>query len=375
MATHAEHTIAGPAAAALASLTPAQLHFLRALPKAELHAHLNGSIPLPALQDLANQYLQTEQEDSDAVRASIAQLQAGVTLNEIHEFFGLFPAIYALTSTPTALAQAARAVLAHFLLPRTSLLDPDPASSTKPSSPDGKFPEAAYLELRTTPRETSAMSRMKYVETVLDEVERYPADRAALIVSLDRRMSADVAAECVRCAVQLKEAGRRVVGIDLCGDVKAGDMTTFEAHFREAKAAGLGVTLHIAETEDTPVAEIHTLLSFNPDRLGHATFLDTPMRELVRSRKTCIEICLSSNLLCKTVPVLADHHVRWYLREDHPVAICTDDILPFRNSLLGEYALLMAAPPLGLGLTEAEVERVARMAMECRFRLGSRMES
>ena len=46
----------------------------------------------------------------------------------------------------------------------------------------------------------------------------------------------------------------------------------------------------------------------------------------------------------------------------------TDDILPFRNSLLGEYALLMAQPPLGLGLTEAEIEKVAKMGMECRFR-------
>ena len=46
----------------------------------------------------------------------------------------------------------------------------------------------------------------------------------------------------------------------------------------------------------------------------------------------------------------------------------TDDILPFRNSLLGEYALLMAAPPLGLGLSETEIEKIAQMGMESRFR-------
>ena len=45
----------------------------------------------------------------------------------------------------------------------------------------------------------------------------------------------------------------------------------------------------------------------------------------------------------------------------------TDDILPFRNSLLGEYALLMAQPPLGLGLTEAEIAKIAKMGMESRF--------
>ena len=45
----------------------------------------------------------------------------------------------------------------------------------------------------------------------------------------------------------------------------------------------------------------------------------------------------------------------------------TDDILPFRTSILGEYALLMAPKPVGLGLTESEIETVARMGMESRF--------
>ena len=100
------HTVAGYAADALASLTPAQLAFLQKLPKAELHAHLNGSIPLATLQALAAEYAVADAHTvaPDAVRAGIAQLQAGVSLDAIHDFFGLFPAIYALTSTPTALA-------------------------------------------------------------------------------------------------------------------------------------------------------------------------------------------------------------------------------------------------------------------------------
>lgn len=354
------HSVAGFAAAALAVLSPAQLVFLRALPKADLHAHLNGSIPLPTLQALARDAdsLPAAATDRELVRAGIARLQAGVALGEIDDFFTLFPAIYALTAAPPALARATRAVLEHFLVPA-----------------EHGFPEAAYLELRTTPRATSAMTRMHYLETVLAEVERFPPEQAALIVSLDRRMDAAVAAECVQCAITLKHAGRRVVGVDLCGDPKAGDMTTFEEHFRKAKEAGLGITLHIAETADCPPAEVLQLLSYAPDRLGHATFLDDDAKAHVRARKTCVEICLSSNLLCKTVPALDAHHLRFYLAHDHPVAVCTDDILPFRNSLLGEYAMLLAAPPYGLGLTESEVARIAQMSMDCRFRLGGRMQT
>ena len=49
----------------------------------------------------------------------------------------------------------------------------------------------------------------------------------------------------------------------------------------------------------------------------------------------------------------------------------TDDILPFRTSLLAEYALLLAQPPLGLGLTEDEVKKIGKMSLRARFKIGS----
>ncbi|KAG6327668.1 hypothetical protein ID866_11421 [Astraeus odoratus] len=294
------------------------------------------------------------------------------------------------------------------------------------------------------------MSRYTYLTTVLDEIEKYAPDQAALIVSIDRRMAEADAAECVDLAIALKAEGRRVVGLDLCGDPHKGDIATFEKHFRRGKEAGLGVTLHIAETKDNTVAESLALLDWRPDRLGHATFLsdehkalffaDVPQpgvddssdvqpwdpahplhamytaayhKHLERihaesteseaarqtlsyhadadkgarraalkdvealgkqngAYKPCIEICLSSNLLCRTVSSLEAHHIQYYLANNHPIVICTDDTLPFRTTLLGEYALLLAKPPLGLGLERDQVSRVARMGMEARFYKGER---
>ncbi|KAJ7610309.1 hypothetical protein DFH06DRAFT_1308768 [Mycena polygramma] len=305
-------SITGPAAAALRSLTPDQISFVQKLPKAELHAHLNGSIPVPVLLDLARDYRGTA---SSQVQAGLKRLE-NLELKGLGEFFGLFPAIYALTSTPPALARAARGVLGEFL--------------------DGDTPQCTYLELRSTPRATPDMTRAEYVETVVTEVERYPKDKAALIVSLNRTMDEQEVEECIGIARALKAKGRRIVGIDLCGDPLAGDMNKFAMYFANAKRDGLGITLHIAETEENTSADTTRLLEFQPDRLGHATFLDDEAKNLVLKNKPCIEICLSSNLLCKTVSSLDQHHVRYYLRKNHPISICTDDILPFQTSLLAE---------------------------------------
>ncbi|KAH9982116.1 adenosine deaminase-like protein [Lactifluus volemus] len=358
---------ANPAEPALRALSPSQLAFLEALPKAELHAHLNGSIPLPFLEQLAREYTQSEPTSNGItplapeVLAGVRRLQTHEGLDCIYDFFELFPAIHALTSTPANLKRATRAILSHFLDP-----DPDPDAGTGRGT-------VAYIELRTTPRETAHMTRQAYLETVLDEIEARPPDVAALIVCLDRAMTPPVAREVIDLTVQLRRDGRRVVGVDLCGDPGcAGDMTMFVDLFRIARSEGLGVTLHIAETPQNSAAETKQLLSCEPHRLGHATHLDNESMELVLARRTCIEICLTSNVLCKTVQQLQDHPIRYYLERNHPITICTDDILPFRNSVLGEYALLMAPKPLGLGLTEGEIETVARTGMESRFPNTSR---
>jgi adenosine deaminase len=207
--------IAGYAAAALASLTVEQIKFLWDLPKAELHAHLNGCIPISVLQNLAaSQDLSSSTLNSADVHAGIEKLQNGVILEELHDFFGLFPAIYALTSTPDILATATRAVLAQFL-------------DVDPDAPDGQS-QAAYLELRTTPRESAYMTRRQYLEAVLREVERYPGERAALIVSLDRRMDTKTAEEVVGLAIHLQKESRRVVGVDLCGDPLVSDASVLD---------------------------------------------------------------------------------------------------------------------------------------------------
>ena len=223
-------TIAGPAEVALKSLRPEQLRFIQTLPKAELHAHLNGCIPIAVLQDLARGYTVSETPGSlsaEQIQTGLAKLLDGPSLNKISDFFNLFPAIYALIATSASLARVTSAVLSLFL--------------------DGEHPQCQYLELRTTPKETNEMTREKYLRVVLRELARYGKEKAGLIVSLDRTMGEEVMQECIGIAKKLKAEGEHVVGVDLCGDPMAGNVEVFRKYFEDARAVGLGVTLHVAE--------------------------------------------------------------------------------------------------------------------------------
>ena len=261
--------LSGLARVALQSLDQDDISFLQSLQKAELHAHLHGSIPLRTLQRLAANFAPSADVET-GVAATIAQLQSDVILTEISDFFHLFPAIYALIATPAALAEATRDVLHAFLTEQ-----PPPTGFTfKPAA------ECSYLELRSTPRKTPHMSREQYLRTVLQEIRAF-SGRAALIVSVDRQMSESDIEECVDLAIKLHQQGEPLVGLDLCGNPLKGNVETFEKHFERAREAGLGLTVHIAETKPNGHSvESFVLLSWHPDRLGHATYLEEPQREI-----------------------------------------------------------------------------------------------
>ena len=52
-----------------------------------------------------------------------------------------------------------------------------------------------------------------------------------------------------------------------------------------------------SQTRENTDEESLRLLSCSPDRVGHATFIKDEAKDILLKGGTCIEICLSSNLL------------------------------------------------------------------------------
>jgi adenosine deaminase len=60
--------------------------------------------------------------------------------------------------------------------------------------------------------------------------------------------------------------------------------------------------------------------------------------ELILEKNVPLELCMTSNVICKTVTSYEDHHIRDFF-PDHPCSLCTDDMGIFGSTLSQEYAI------------------------------------
>ena len=184
-----------------------------------------------------------------------------------------------------------------------------------------------YLELRTTPRAMPAtgITKETYVKTVSSVLAAHnaadPPMRAFLILSIDRRNTVSEAEEVVDLAIKFQSSG--VVGVDLCGDPAKGDIRIFGPAFARASAAGLKLTLHFAEADASASdAELHTLLSWKPDRLGHVIHVKDEFRKMIEDENIGVELCLSCNVHAKMITgTYGDHHFGMWRHTKVPVAL------------------------------------------------------
>lgn len=184
-----------------------------------------------------------------------------------------------------------------------------------------------YLELRTIPRPSPHFTQEAYISTILSTIttfaEKHPDLTTRLILSLDRGEHTPADADAV---VNLAIAHKPlVVGVDIAGNPSKGDMAIFGPALANAKAAGLGVTVHFAEVRTPPKeGELETILGFGPDRLGHVIHVPEDLRGEIIRRKVGLELCMSCNVHAKLFDGgFLEHHFReWWRVEECPVVLC-----------------------------------------------------
>jgi adenosine deaminase len=202
----------------------------------------------------------------------------------------------------------------------------------------------------------------------------YPKVNAGLILMMDRTFTHAQNEVIVEKAIRYRSRG--VVGIDIAGPrPRPGrfDYRELAPLVETARAAGLGVTIHVGEEGgDVGVEEIGEVVEhLRPERIGHGILAaqDEETMRLLRDAGTVLEICPSSNLLTRALPdedALRDT-CRAFVDRGVLFTIATDGPEMMRTHLQDELALLLRVG----GLTEDEAQAANERGHETTFlRLG-----
>jgi adenosine deaminase len=191
----------------------------------------------------------------------------------------------------------------------------------------------------------------------------YPQVRAGLILMMDRTFTEHQNAVILEKAIGW--APRGIVGIDIAGPRPGGGRYPYREIaplVEEARAAGLGVTIHVGEEGgELGVEETGEVVeTLRPDRIGHGILAarDRELMAALRETGIVLEICPTSNLLTKA---LADEAalretIRAFVEHGVLFTIATDGPEMMRTHLRDELDLLRR-----IGALDAEELREANL--------------
>ena len=177
-----------------------------------------------------------------------------------------------------------------------------------------------------------------------------------------RHFGVDEARRVVDEAIQLKD--RNVVGIGIGGDERQAGPEQFREVYERAAAHGLRLTAHAGETVG-PESIWGALRELKADRIGHG-LRATEDPELVRylaEKQIPVEVCITSNVVTGCCSALEQHPVRRLFNAGVPISLNTDDPDMFHTTLVREYQIAQEV----FGFTDAELRELARNSFRTSF--------
>ncbi|MGQ0641370.1 MAG: adenosine deaminase [Gemmatimonadaceae bacterium] len=289
--------------------------FLKRIPKAELHCHLDGSIRPATLAELAREHgVGLPDSDPEAVRAYMRVDNA----HNLEEYLQRFEVTLSVLQSSESLERAAYEL-------------------AEDAAADGVL----YLEARFAPllNVRNGLTLGEAIEAPLRGFARAEHEHgivSRVIVCALRTLAPDVSMQMARLAAEYRQHG--VVGFDLAGPERGYPAADHEGAFQHAIAHGLACTCHAGEGwgPDSVRQAVHTC---GAKRLGHATRLieDVALTEDIARRGIALEICLTSNLQTHAAESYAAHPLRRYFDLGLAVILNTDNRLMSDVTLLDEY--------------------------------------
>ncbi len=285
-----------------------------ALPKVELHVHLEGAIPLPFLWRLI------QRAGGFSEIADLAALEQRFIFRDFHHFLRMWVWKNQFIRTVDDLSDMAEAVARSWV--KQNII---------------------YVEAHCSPIDfrQHGISIADAIRAYRRGLARVPAVEVGLIVDLVRNYGADEAELTLDAILTVKDHG--VIGIGLGGDELHFPAELFINTFARARAAGLRTTAHAGEGAG-PASIRHAINDLHVERLGHGVraIEDPALIDELITRRIPLELCPTSNICTGIITSFAQHPITRLRQRGVIVTVNSDDPAMFNCSLAGEFRRLVA---------------------------------
>ena len=362
-----------PAAEAGPGMSRFPRAFLEAIPKSDLHVHLDGSLRLPTLIELARE---RRIELPSEAPEGLLELVFKESYRDLPDYLHGFAYTCAVLTDEEALERVAFELAEDCLAEGVRYVEVRfaPQLHVRPGLDVGRVIAAVDRGLNRARREHEASPAVAgrgeppfrygiiacalrmftagfspYFRSLVSVLGGWPNEEVFGVASLSL----------ARSVIEARDGlGLPIVGFDLAGAEAGHPASDHASAFQLAHRHFFKKTVHAGEAYG-PQSIFQAITKLNADRIGHGTHLyaaekvqgeDDPERyvrqlsEYIADRRITLEVCITSNL--QTMPELkrvADHPFGRMVREKLSVALCTDNRLVSRTTVTRELEQACAA--------------------------------
>jgi adenosine deaminase len=308
---------------------PVTEELVRALPKTDLHCHLDGSLRLGTILALAEE--QGVALPADTPDGLARAIHMGKTCASLEDYLTAFDVTLAVLQTEEALYRAAYELAVDCAAENVRYLEVrySPVLHTRKGLKPTSIVDAVLLGLRDAARETGI--------------------RSNVIVCGIRHIDPQTSVRLAELAVAYK--GKGVVGFDLAGAEEGHPARRHREAVQLILDNNVNVTIHAGEAYG-PESIAQAVHYCGAHRIGHGVRLreNGELLNYLNDHRIPLEICLSSNLQTGSVASFASHPLRFYFDFGLRVSINTDNRLITDTTLTKE--LLLAHREMGFSLDD-----------------------
>src|SRR5690554_3884329 len=292
--------------------------FIERMPKSDLHVHLDGSMRLETILELAEKQGVTLPDNATTPEQLAKAIHMGEICEDLTDYLKAFDVTLSVMQTEEALYRAA------FELAEDNALE------------GVKYMEVRYSPLLHTEQGLSFPVIVEAVGEGLREAKRRYGIMTGQIICGIRHITPESSLRLAELCVVFKHKG--VVGFDLAGAEMNNPAKDHREAFYLVRNNNVNLTIHAGEAYGPE--SIHQAIHLGgAHRIGHGTRLreDGDLLNFLNDHRIPLEVCLTSNVQTRAAKSFESHPLPFYMSYGLRCTINTDNRLITDTTMTDEY--------------------------------------